>query len=75
MKTSLGMFGKNWLRIQKDKEEMKLKMRKVHVAYSILDTIEVPDDWTYEQIQELCIENFYNGNVVMEYNDLEWDFV
>ena len=46
-------------------------MHKVHVAYSILDIIEVPDDWTYDQIQELCAENFYNGNVVMEYNNFE----
>lgn len=49
-------------------------MRKVHVAYTILDTIEVPDDWSDDQIQELCVENFYNGNVIIEFNDLEWNF-
>lgn len=51
--------------------DWETKMHKVHVAYSILDIIEVPDDWTYDQIQELYAENFYNGNVVMKYNDLE----
>lgn len=48
-------------------------MKRIQVSYTILDSFEVPDDFTYDQIEELCIERFYDGAVEMEFNDLEWN--
>lgn len=47
-------------------------MKLIQVSYTILDGFEVPDSFTYDEIERLCVERFYNGAVEMEYNDLEW---
>lgn len=31
---------------------------KININYTILDTIEVPDDWDYGRIQQRCRENW-----------------
>lgn len=45
-------------------------MREIKVSYTILDIIEVPDDATDDEIEELCEQNWYD--VAKDYNDLEW---
>ena len=31
---------------------------KINISYTVLDTIEVPDDWDYDRIQQRCRENW-----------------
>ena len=31
---------------------------KINISYTVLYTIEVPDDWDYERIQRRCRENW-----------------
>lgn len=31
---------------------------KVNINYTVLDTIEVPDDWDYGRIQQRCRKNW-----------------
>jgi hypothetical protein len=47
-------------------------MKEVQVTYTILATIEVPDDFSEEEIQQECV-NYYFCAAEMGYNDLEWD--
>ena len=42
-------------------------MRTVYVDYTVLDIVEVPDDWTNEQVEKLLREN-----APANYNDMEW---
>lgn len=44
-------------------------MRTVFVDYTVLDIVEVPDDWTNEQVEKLLRENAPAG-----YNDMEWAY-
>ena len=45
-------------------------MKEVFVSYTVLDIIEVPDDWTDEKVEELL-----QNNAPIGYNDLEWEYV
>lgn len=45
-------------------------MRTVYVDYTVLDIVEVPDDWTNEQVEKLLREN-----APANYNDMEWAYV
>ena len=47
-------------------------MREVKVEFTVLDVIEVPDDFTDEEITERAVEFWYN-NASIPFNDLEWD--
>lgn len=54
---------------------------KINISYTVLDTIEVPDDWNYERIQQRCEENWIELlmslneiGCVPNYNDMEWHF-
>lgn len=44
-------------------------MRIVFVDYTVLDEVEVPDDWTDEQVEKLLREN-----APANYNDMEWAY-
>lgn len=44
-------------------------MRTVYVSYSILDVVEVPDDWTDEEVEKLL-----EDNAPINYNDMEWEY-
>lgn len=46
-------------------------MKKIHVAWTFLDTIEVPDDATFEEIEEFLDDyDPYEGDL----NDREWSY-
>lgn len=45
-------------------------MRTICVNYSVLNVVEVPDDWTDEEIEKLLLEN-----APANYNDMEWDYM
>lgn len=46
-------------------------MKKIYVCWTILDTIEVPDDATFEEIEELLDDcDPYEGSL----NDREWSY-
>ena len=45
----------------------------VRVCYTILDLIEVPDDFTDEQIEEACLTNWKEYNGILTPNDIEWE--
>lgn len=52
---------------------------KINISYTVLDIIEVPDDWNYERIQQRCEENWVELlnslneiGCVPNYNDMEW---
>ena len=40
----------------------------LYVSYTVLKTIEVPDDWNYEEIKD-----YLEGIAPEDYNDLEFD--
>lgn len=44
-------------------------MRTVYVDYTVLDIVEVPDNWTNEQVEKLLREN-----APTNYNDMEWAY-
>lgn len=44
-------------------------MRTVFVNYSVLDVVEVPDDWTDEEVEKLL-----EDNAPVNYNDMEWSY-
>lgn len=44
-------------------------MRTVYVDYTVLDIVEVPDNWTNEQVEKLLREN-----APANYNDMEWAY-
>lgn len=44
-------------------------MKKVFVSYSVLNIVEVPDDWTDEEVEKLL-----QDNAPADYNDLEWEY-
>lgn len=44
-------------------------MRTVYVSYSVLDVVEVPDDWTDEEVEKLL-----ESNAPISYNDMEWEY-
>lgn len=52
---------------------------KINISYTVLDTIEVPDDWDYGRIQQRCKENWVELlnslneiGCVPNYNDMEF---
>lgn len=45
-------------------------MKKVFVNYTVLDIVEVSDDWTDEDIEKLL-----QDNAPANYNDLEWEYM
>ena len=52
---------------------------KINISYTVLDTIEVPDHWDYERIQQRCKENWFEVlmslneiGAVPDYNDMEF---
>ena len=52
-------------------------MKTINVSYTILDTIKVPDNFTFDEIEDACDENWVwiNENrswPVIPYNDMEW---
>lgn len=51
-------------------------MKRVYVAYTFLDTIEVPDDWTADDVQDMLDEKTPE-EIANEasLNDKEWDWV
>jgi hypothetical protein len=46
-------------------------MKTISITYTILDTIEVPDNFTDDEIEEACEMHWYDTE--MKYNDLEWE--
>lgn len=44
-------------------------MRTVYVDYTVLDIVDVPDNWTDEQVEKLLRKNAPEG-----YNDMEWSY-
>lgn len=44
-------------------------MRTVFVSYTVLDIVDVPDDWTDEEVEKLLREN-----APADYNDMEWAY-
>ena len=46
-------------------------MKTISITYTILDTIEVPDNFTDDEIEEACVQHFHD--VEFGYNDLEWE--
>lgn len=44
-------------------------MKRVFVSYSVLDIVEVPNDWTDEEVEQLL-----QDNAPANYNDLEWEY-
>lgn len=44
-------------------------MKKVFVSYSVLNIVEVSDDWTDEEVEKLL-----QDNAPADYNDLEWEY-
>lgn len=47
-------------------------MKTIRVTYTVLDVIEVPDDYTDEEIKEALIDNWteFNGYLI---SDMEWE--
>ena len=50
-------------------------MKKVQITYTILNAIEVPDDWTEEEIDEAVSNNAYDLGIWGITNDVEWEVV
>ena len=46
-------------------------MKKIYVSWTYLDTIEVPDNATYEEIEEILNEREPERGT---WNDREWDY-
>ena len=44
-------------------------MKRVFVSYSVFNIVEVPDDWTDEDVEKLL-----QDNAPANYNDLEWEY-
>lgn len=50
-------------------------MKKIQIAYTILDTIEVPDDWTEEEIGAAVFDNAFDHGICGMIDDTEWEVV
>lgn len=50
-------------------------MEKIYVTYTIIDTIEIPDDATDNEINEICEQNWQTKlDNRANWNDMEWDY-
>ena len=47
-------------------------MKAISICYTILDIIEVPDDFTDDEIQAACEEKWSEYECNICYDDLEW---
>lgn len=50
-------------------------MKQIQISYTILDIIEVPDNWTDEEIDEAVSNNAYDLGIWGMIDDAEWEVV
>ena len=50
-------------------------MRDIQITYTILDTIEVPDNWTEENIEVAISDNAMDRGIYCIVDDTEWEVV
>lgn len=50
-------------------------MKNIQVVYTVFDIIEVPDDWTEEEIDEAVSNNAYDLGIWGMVDDAEWEVV
>lgn len=50
-------------------------MREIRVCYSVLNIVEVPDDWSDDQITEYLSGEHWKQlmNEETDFNDIDWD--
>ena len=50
-------------------------MKSIQIAYTVLDIIEVPDNWTEEEIDEAVSDNALDRGIYGMIDDTEWQVV
>ena len=50
-------------------------MKMIQIIYTVLDTIEVPDNWTEEEIDEAVSNNALDRGIYGMVDDTEWEVV
>ena len=50
-------------------------MKKIQIVYTVLDTIDVPDNWTEKEIDEAVSYNALDLGIWGMVDDAEWEVV
>lgn len=50
-------------------------MKKIQIVYTVLDTIDVPDNWTEEEIDAAVSDNANDLGIWGMIDDTEWEVI
>lgn len=50
-------------------------MKRIQIIYTVIDTIEIPDNWTEEEIDEAVSNNANDLGIWVMVDDVKWEVI